>query len=351
MMLDFTNPNLLYKALVDRDPQFEGRAYVCVTSTGIFCRLTCPARKPKPENCTFYETIGQCIEAGFRACKRCHPLRPAAEDDPTIRTLLEALDAQPDKRWREPDIAALGFDLSTVRRSFKRHFGITFLEMARQRRLRDGFESLSQGNSVITAQHQAQFDSPSAFRTAFAKLLGCVPSQLRADGFLLADWITTPLGEMVAVSCKRHLHLLEFAERKALPRELEKLRTHTKGDLGIGRYGPTDQIESELILFFDGKLSRFDTPLALHGSPFQKEVWRALCQIPAGETRSYGALATELGRPSASRAVAQANGANQIAIVIPCHRVMGADGSLTGYGGGLWRKQRLAEIEQSYQTP
>ncbi|NOR61003.1 MAG: methylated-DNA--[protein]-cysteine S-methyltransferase, partial [Rhodobacteraceae bacterium] len=132
--------------------------------------------------------------------------------------------------------------------------------------------------------------------------------------------------------------------------ELAKLQTMAKGDLGIGSSGPTVQIRAELGRYFAGESANFTTPLALHGSEFTRSVWAALQQIPAGETRSYGQMAQQIGRPSASRAVARANGANQIALVIPCHRVIGADGSLTGYGGGLWRKQRLLEIEQHYKN-
>lgn len=347
-MLNLPDDDTLYQALLDRDPSFDGQAYVCVSSTGIFCRLTCPARKPKRENCTFHATIGACIEAGFRACKRCHPLAPAAQADPIVASLLKALDAQSQKRWREPDLVAMGYELSTVRRSFKRHFGMTFLEMARQKRLREGFERLSEGEKVIDAQLEAGFDSPSAFRAAFSKLLGCAPGALKSDGLLLADWISTPLGDMIAVSSATHLHLLEFVGRKALPTELAKLRIAAKGALGLGRPAPTQQIATELAAFFDGRSARFETPLWLHGSAFTKQVWTALRDIPAGETRSYSQLAKQIGRPEATRAVARANGANQIALVIPCHRVLGADGALTGYGGGLWRKQRLIEIERGY---
>ncbi|TCL08749.1 AraC family transcriptional regulator of adaptative response/methylated-DNA-[protein]-cysteine methyltransferase [Shimia isoporae] len=350
MLFELPDHNTLYEALLKRDDRYDGQVFVCVATTGIFCRLTCPARKPKPENCTFFSTIGECIEAGYRACKRCHPLQPAAQADPAISALLNALDKRPDIRWSESHITQMGFDLSTVRRSFKRQFGITFLEMARQRRLREGFETLAGGDSVISAQHEAGFDSPQAFRTAFAKLLGCPPSSLPSGGFLRADWISTTLGDMIAVSSTSHLHLLEFTDRKALPRELSRLRAHAKGDLGLGRFGPTDQIEAELSAFFSGRNDTFATPLALHGSAFTKEVWHALLAIPAGHTRSYSQIAREIGRPTATRAVARANGANQIAVVIPCHRVLGADGALTGYGGGLWRKQKLLEIEQQYRT-
>lgn len=130
MLLDLPDDDALYQALLDRDASYEGRVWVCVASTGIFCRLTCPARKPLRQNCSFQTSIGACIEAGFRPCKRCHPMGPAAKSDPMIATLLDALNAEPDRVWRQGDVTAMGFDASTVRRSFKRHFGITFLEMA-----------------------------------------------------------------------------------------------------------------------------------------------------------------------------------------------------------------------------
>ncbi|WP_122072172.1 bifunctional transcriptional activator/DNA repair enzyme AdaA [Pseudophaeobacter sp. EL27] len=348
MMFDLPDSQTLYTALCTRDESYEGRAYVGVSSTGIFCRLSCPARNPKFENCQFFATPGECIEAGFRACKRCKPLKAAAGDDPMVQPLIDALEARPTHRWREGDLVQLGYDPSTVRRAFKRHFGMTFLEMARQRRLREGFTALSAGEPVIAAQIDAGFDSPSAFRAAFARLVGMAPGAFRKEALLLADWIDTPLGAMIAISCQHQLHLLEFADRKALPREMQRLQKAQPGGVGFGRPEPTQQIAAELADYFTGTQARFDTPLALHGTAFEREVWRYLLQIPAGETRSYSQIAQELGRPSATRAVARANGSNQLAVVVPCHRVLSADGSLTGYGGGLWRKQRLIEIETSY---
>lgn len=348
MFFDLPDHDTLYKALLTRDATYDGQVYVCVSSTGIFCRLTCPARKPKQENCTFFGTVGECIEAGYRPCKRCHPLEPMALSDPTIAALLSALDKHPDYRWRESDIERMGFDLSTVRRSFKRQFGMTFLEMARQRRLRDGFKTLANGGAVIEGQLDAGFDSASAFRTAFLKLIGKAPGNLSSDPILFADWIQTPLGDMISVSSTSQLHLLEFFDRKALPKELGRLDIFAKGRLGIGQTEPAAQIREELDAFFAGSSSEFHTPLAYHGSEFRRAVWDALRQIPVGKTRSYSDIAARIGRPSAVRAVARANGANQIALVIPCHRVIGADGSLTGYGGGLWRKQKLLEIERQY---
>ena len=220
----------------------------------------------------------------------------------------------------------------------------------RHRRLRQGFEALADGSKVIAAQHEAGFDSPSAFREAFARLLGCAPGSLSQNGDLLASWIDTPLGDMLAVASSTHLHLLEFIDRKALPTELKKLQQTTKGGIGIGRTAPIEQAEEELAAYFSGRNAAFETPLAFQGTPFSERVWRELRQIPAGETRSYSNIAHRIGKPSATRAVARANGANQIALMVPCHRVIGSDGSLTGYGGGLWRKQRLLEIERQYSS-
>ncbi|MGH1464712.1 MAG: bifunctional transcriptional activator/DNA repair enzyme AdaA [Cognatishimia sp.] len=349
MMFDLPDHATLYAALCSRDDSYEGRAWVGVSSTGIFCRLSCPARNPKPENCQFFDTVGACIEAGFRACKRCHPLAPMAQADPVIKQLLDALEARPAYRWGEADMARMGLDASTVRRAFKRHFGMTFLEMARQRRLREGFTTLANGGPVIAAQLDAGFDSPSAFRTAFGKLLGQSPGSFANDALLRADIIDTPLGAMVAVCDQHALHLLEFMDRKALPGSLKKLQSFAKGSLGFGRFDITAQVEDQLKAFFSGDRACFDLPLAYHGTDFTKDVWHALQQIPAGETRSYSDMAGAIGRPASVRAVARANGANQIALIIPCHRVIGADGSLTGYGGGLWRKQRLIELERAYK--
>ena len=348
MMFSLPDPDVLYNALVARSDAYEGRAYVGVTSTGIFCRLNCPAPNPKPENCTFFENPGDCIAAGFRPCKRCHPLAPVARLDPLVDQMLKAFDADPMRRWSETCVASMGFDPSTVRRAFKRHFGMTFLEMARHRRLRHSAEVLAKGDKVIEAQLSAGFESPSAFRAAFAKLMGRAPGEFADNALLRASWIDTPIGAMVTICDATQVHLLEFPERKGLAREVQQLFQFSKGQLGFGRFTLTDRVQAQLTEFFAGRRRKFELPLALHGTDFSKTVWRALQDIPAGQTRSYAQLAQSIARPTAMRAVARANGANQIAIVLPCHRVIGADGTLTGYAGGLWRKQKLIELERAY---
>ena len=348
MMFSTPDPDVLYDALVARSDAYEGRAYVGVTSTGIFCRLNCPAPNPKPENCTFFETPGDCIAAGFRPCKRCHPLAPVARLDPLVDQMLKAFDADPMRRWSETCVIAMGFDPSTVRRAFKRHFGMTFLEMARHRRLRHSAEVLAKGDKVVEAQLSAGFESPSAFRAAFTKFMGRAPGEFTENAQLRASWIDTPIGAMVTICDATQLHLLEFPERKGLAREVQRLFQFSKGQLGFGRFAFMDLVQAQLTEFFGGQRPKFDLPLALHGTDFSKTVWHALQDIPAGQTRSYAQLAQSIARPKAMRAVARANGANQIAIVVPCHRVIGADGTLTGYAGGLWRKQKLIELERAY---
>ena len=342
------NADTLYAALVARDASYEGRAYVGVRTTGIFCRLTCPARKPLATNCEWFASAADAAAAGFRPCRRCYPVGATAEGDPIIRDLTARLNADPEYRWSETDLIRLGYDPSTVRRAFKRHFGESFLTMARAARLRNGLTSLQKGSQMIDAQLDAGFDSASGFRTAFTRLFGHPPHDMRGPSDLRADWIETPLGGMIAIADDESLHLLEFVERKALPEGLRKLSAMTGGRIGLGRTTVHDRTETQLQDYFAGQAAMLDVPVALHGTDFQQQVWRALQTIPAGETRSYAELAAQIGRPTATRAVARANATNRLALVVPCHRVIGADGTLTGYAGGLWRKEKLIQIERRY---
>lgn len=346
MLFERPSDDALYNALLARDASYEGFAWAAVKTTGVFCRLTCPARKPKRENTSFFETIAECLEAGFRPCSRCRPMLKLGEADPMVTRLLAALDAEPFRRWSEEDVVSFGIDPSTARRAFKRQFGMSFLEIARLRRMGKAAETLKEGASVLDAQLDAGYESGSGFRSAVTKLFGAAPANLRDKTLLRAHWIETPIGPMMAIADQHSLHLLEFAERKALPAEIRKLQKFTGSGIVMGRHPPIDEIEAELKAYFAGEDVGFKTRLAGHGSPFQRRVWEALRAIPAGVSTTYGAVAAELNLPFSTRAVASANGANQIAIVIPCHRLIGADGSLTGYGGGLWRKRWLLEHER-----
>lgn len=349
-MFDLPDDDALYAALVARDPAYEGRAYVGVTSTGIFCRLTCPARKPLRQNCRWFARPADARAAGFRPCLRCHPAGATADGDPMVQDLMARLRADPGHRWSEGDLTAMGLDPSTVRRAFKRHFGQSFLDMARAARLRGGMATLTQGAAMIEAQLDAGFTSASGFRAAFARLFGHPPHAMRGGSDLLADWIDTPLGGMIAIADDRALHLLEFVERKALPDGLCKLSQFVGGRIGLGRTSVHDLAAAQLAAYFDGRDAALTVPVALHGTDFQQRVWRGLQAIPAGQTRSYAQLAAVIGQPTATRAVARANATNRLALVVPCHRVIGADGTLTGYAGGLWRKEKLIQIERNYAS-
>lgn len=345
-MLMMSDDDTLYDALLARDARFEGRVWVGVRTTGIFCRLTCPARKPKRENVAFFDTVAACLDAGFRPCQRCRPLASLAAQDPVVQRLLGLLDTEPARRWVEADIAALGLDPSTVRRAFRRAFGATFLEIARLTRLRMGAAARVGGARVIDAQFEAGFESASGFRAAFARLMGRPPGAVSGGERLLADWIDTPLGPMIAVADDAALWLLEFADRRALPDELRAVAQETGSPIGFGRPGPTEQAAEELRAYFDGRQAVFETPTAAYGAAFSRRVWAALRGIPPGQTCAYADLAVAVGMPTAVRAVARANGANRLGILVPCHRVIAADGGLAGYGGGLWRKRWLIDHER-----
>lgn len=334
-----------YRALLERDTEYDGVFYVGVTTTGVFCRPTCPARKPRYENCEFFRTAKEALHASFRPCKRCRPLSHPNDMPEVVARLVQAVEREPERRWRDRDFRALGVDVSTARRQFKRRFGMTFMEYARARRMGMALERIRNGGSVIDAQLDTGYESDSGFRSAFNRIIGTAPSAPDARA-VYASWLDSPLGPMLAIADDDALLLLEFVERRGLETELRRLQARTA--IIPGRTVVTDRIEAELHEYFAGERSTFDTPLEPMGSAFQRSVWRELGRIPPGTTISYGELAARIGRPTAFRAVAQANGANQLALVIPCHRVVNANGELGGYGGGVPRKQWLLDHERRW---
>jgi AraC family transcriptional regulator of adaptative response/methylated-DNA-[protein]-cysteine methyltransferase len=336
-----------YVALTERNPAYEGVFYVGVRTTGVFCRPTCPARPPKRENCEFFRDAQQALLASYRPCKRCRPLSHPNQTSEVVRRLVDAVERAPEKRWRDADFDALSLHASTARRQFRKRFGMTFVAYARAHRLGDAFKAIRAGERVIMAQLEAGYESGSGFRDAFAKIMGAPPAS-RSARALFAAWLETPLGAMTAISDEEALHLLDYADRRGLERQIESLRARAKAGIVPGRTGPIARIEAELAAYFAGRSMRFETPLARLGSEFQNAVWDALLAIPPGRTLSYAELARAIGAPPAVRAAARANGANPFAIVIPCHRVINADGALGGYGGGLARKRWLLEHERRW---
>jgi AraC family transcriptional regulator of adaptative response/methylated-DNA-[protein]-cysteine methyltransferase len=336
----------MYGAIERRDADFDGIFFTAVTTTGIFCRPTCPARTPSKANVEFYPTARDALFAGFRPCKRCRPLEPPGAAPSWLGPLIEEVEGAPDRRWTDDDLRGRGLEPERVRRWFKRQYGMTFLAYQRGVRLGRAFEHLRNGEPVTRTAFESGYDSLSGFTDALRQLTGRPPASSRDADVLRLTRLLTPLGPMIAGATDSGLCLLEFSDRRMLEVQLERISRLFPYAVAPGRNAVLEQTEEELRRYFDGDLRAFGVPLALDGTEFQRAVWEILRTIPYGTTRSYAEQAVAIGRPSAVRAVARANGDNRIAIIVPCHRVVGSDGKLTGYGGGLWRKRYLLELER-----
>ena len=219
-----------------------------------------------------------------------------------------------------------------------------FLAYARTCRMGLTMKQIRAGELVI----DAQLNSGNGFRDAFSKLFGAAPLYHQPLNILKASSIDTCLGPMIAIADEDALYLLDFVDHHGLERKVARLKTRLHAAITPGTSAPIQSIEAELQSYFNGSLKAFKTTSNLLGSDFQKQAWHALRQIPYGETRSYREQAYAIGKPTAYRAVANANGANQLAIMIPCHRIITSDGNLGGYSGGIARKRWLIEHEKKH---
>ncbi|MBC1456845.1 bifunctional transcriptional activator/DNA repair enzyme AdaA [Listeria newyorkensis] len=335
-----------YDMLVKKNSNYEGVFYVGVKTTGILCRPTCPAKKPNKENCEFFETAQEALLASYRPCKRCQPLSNPSKLSKEVKLLVEAIEANPERKWSDKDFDELAISANTARRQFKKQFGMTFIEYARARRLGFAFDHIRNGAPIIEAQLEGGYDSGNGFRDAFTRTMGIIPKKATSLNKFASKWIETPLGSMIAIANDDALILLEFVDRRGLETEIEVLRKKWHAAVIPGESPIFEQLMLELDAYFSGNLQVFQTPIAYLGSPFQQTVWQALQKIPIGSTISYAQLASQIGNPKAFRAVARANGANQLSILVPCHRVIGSNGALSGYGGGIARKEWLLTHEK-----
>jgi AraC family transcriptional regulator of adaptative response/methylated-DNA-[protein]-cysteine methyltransferase len=341
-------PRTMYRALSRRDPAYEGVFFTGVRTTGIFCRPTCKAKRPRPENVEFFPTVGEALHAGYRPCRLCRPMDGTRPVPPLLERLRRAVEESADGRVTDKDLVAMGVEPSTARRQFKAYQGMTFHAYQRARRMGLALRDVQAGRQVIDVQLDRGYESTSGFREAFARVFGAPPRGAKDAACLLARRIETPLGTMLALADDRGLRLLEFVDRRGLERELGQLRRRLRCAIVPGSHAILNQAARELAEYFAGKRAAFTMPLAPVGSDFQLRVWAELRRIPPGRTRSYAEMARRLGVPTAARAIGRATGSNMLAIVVPCHRVINADGSLCGYAGGLWRKRRLLEHERKY---
>ncbi len=336
---------IMYEALVRRDTSFEGVFFAAIRTTGIFCRPSCSARKPKPENVEYFPDAKSAIASGYRACKVCHPMLDLGATPEWLQPLMEEVEQDATIRLQAEDLRQRGLDPVRVRRWFQKLHGMTFTSYLRMRRINQAFGQIRHKTPVTDAAFQSGYESLSGFGEGFKKTIGTAPAKSSDQQVITVTRLLTPLGPMLAGATEQGICLLEFADRPMLETQLNRLHKRMNAKTLPGDSPFFAQLDSELQSYFAGKRIEFTLPLITPGTEFQQKVWAALQTISFGSTRSYAEQAKSIGQPTAVRAVARANGDNRISILIPCHRVIGADGKLTGYGGGLWRKKRLLEIE------
>lgn len=344
-MLDLPPADEMWDAVLARDPAFDGIFFTAVRTTGIFCRPSCPARKPNRENVEFLGSARDALFSGYRPCRRCRPME-IGEPPAWVRRLVREVESRPDERLADADLREMGVDPARARRWFQANHGMTFHAWQRGMRLGRALAALGDGEDIAATAYQNGFESLSGFGAAIERLTGEPPGRSRSARVVRLRRIATPLGPMVAGATDDALCLLEFADRRMLEAQMRTLGRRLDRVYVPGTSDVLARVETELGEYFVGERDAFDVPLETPGTDFQRAVWDGLREIPFGETRSYAEQARRLGRPSAVRAVARANGANRIAIAVPCHRVVGSDGRLTGYGGGLWRKRWLLDLER-----
>jgi len=356
--MSIPDPETCYAAMLRRDRAFDGVFFVGVTSTGIFCRPICPARTPLQRNCTFHADAAAAQAAGFRACKRCRPESapgsPAwAGSAASVARALTLIDAG--GLDEAVPVEALGDKLGVgarqVRRLFARHLGVSPVAVAQAKRLAAAVVMIDDGRlPMAEVALAAGFGSVRRFNEVFAAVHGETPAarRKRRQGTsmmqLTLSHYSAPFADLLVVSdaegVLRALDFSDYSER------MQRLLARHYGVFSLVEGSAPAAITTALDGYFAGDLKALDTlPVATGGSDFQKTVWAALRAIPAGTTSGYGALATRIGKPGAARAVGLANGLNPIGIVVPCHRVIGASGALTGYAGGVERKRWLLAHE------
>lgn len=333
-----------WRAFIAADADYDGLFWVGVKTTGIFCRPSCRARKPIKHNCQVFAASEQAVEAGFRPCKRCKPDLLANEHPRWVQHVLNALHAHPEHRLKDKDVEALHVSPVRLRRYFHQKYQCTFQQWQRQQRVSLTQQHLQRGATVGAAV--VGYQSEGGFRAALKKQ--AVTRKLTPTEVLATHHISTPLGDMLAGVLNSKLVLLEFVVKQRHLRQLRVAKRLFNATIMEQREPLHDRLQQELNEYFSGRRQRFTIPMQTPGTEFQQQVWQQLLAIPCGETLSYQSLAERVGIPGASRAVGTANGANRIAILVPCHRVINKSGNLGGYGGGLRRKSELLKLERQH---
>ncbi len=335
----------MQRAYLGKDPSYDGVFFLGVRTTGIFCRPSCPARKPLPKNVDYFASVREALFAGYRPCKRCRPLDTNGQPPKWVSDAL-ALAGSTSEKIKDAELRRSGIDPFRIRRYFRKYYGMTFQAYCRSQRMGSALDQLRRGTGLDDVALGNGFESHSGFRDAFARTFGKPPGRSEDLDCIVVSWFESPLGPLVTAANNRGLCLLEFTDRRMLENQFLTLKKLFSCAIVPGRNQHLNVLEKELEQYFAGHLKHFSVPLVYPGTPFQERVWNELLRIPYGQTRSYEDLARQIAAAGSQRAVGHANGQNRIAIVIPCHRVVNKDGKLGGYGGGLWRKQFLLGLEQ-----
>jgi AraC family transcriptional regulator, regulatory protein of adaptative response / methylated-DNA-[protein]-cysteine methyltransferase len=326
-----------------KDRRFDGRFVTGVLTTGIYCRPSCPARPPKRENVRFFPDAAAAREAGLRACKRCSP-DDVSRDERAVLAAIEAIKASEEPPALAGLAADSGYSVAHFQRLFTRATGLSPASYSRALRRERAGEALSGGGRVTDAIYEAGYSGPSRFYADNDGRLGMTPSAWRDGGRgTTIRWAVVPtsLGRMLVAATDKGVCRLSFAEGE------EALRMRfPNADLREGGEDFAAMLESVVAAVEAPGLPN-SVPLDVRGTAFQEAVWRELRAIPPGETRSYAQIAAAAGNPNAVRAAGSANGANNVAVLIPCHRVIRSDGSLGGYAYGLEIKRKLLEKERT----
>jgi AraC family transcriptional regulator of adaptative response/methylated-DNA-[protein]-cysteine methyltransferase len=332
-----------YAAFERRDRTWDGRTFGGVKTTGIYCRPSCPARRPKRENVEFFPTAAAAAKAGYRSCQRCLP-DDVNREEVALEKAFRLLAAAEEAPSLEEVAAAVGYSPHHFHRLFKRATGVTPAAYARNLRAKRAREALAGEGRITDAIYDAGYSGPGRFYADAEKRLGMTPSAWRDGGRgAVIRWATaeTDLGTMLVAATEKGICRLSFDEDEAVLR-----RRFPKAEIFYGGPDMAELVE-RTVAAVNAPEKPHDLPLDVHGTAFQEAVWRELTRIPPGETRTYAQIAAAVGRPAAVRAAGTANGDNNVAVLIPCHRVIRTDGTLGGYAYGLERKAALLEKERA----
>lgn len=346
LITDQQTINDFYQALVDKNPSYVGIFFVGVKTTSVFCIATCRARKPKFENVEFFTTFESALHHGYRPCKLCKPTENAHEAPTDVQQAIDLVRKNPKVKISDYELKQQGIQPEKIRRWFNKHYGITFHKFQRMYRINNAIIELKNGKKIIDSALDSGYNSLSGFGYTYKKTTGHTPNNTDNPPILM-DRFTTPLGPMFVCATPKGICLLEFVDRRMLETEFKDLQRLLNTQIIMGENQHTQHAKQEIKHYFDGHLKNFSVSLDTPGTDFQKTVWSALIKTEYGQTLCYQDLAKAIGKDNAVRAVANANGHNRVAIIVPCHRIIGKDGHLTGYGGGLERKRWLLNHEQN----